>query len=42
MTEETVGEIACWIYLVVFLGYLWYIDRSNREHSKKVQQGKQG
>jgi len=36
MTQETIGEIACGLYLVVFVGYLWYIDRVNREHNKSA------
>ena len=36
MTQETIGELACGLYLVVFVGYLWYIDRINRENDKSA------
>lgn len=36
MTQETIGELACGLYLVVFVGYLWYIDRVNRENNKSA------
>ena len=34
MTQESIGEIACGLYLVVFAGYLWYIDKVNRDNDK--------
>ena len=36
MTQETIGEIACGLYLVVFACYLWYIDKVNRENNKSA------
>lgn len=36
MTQETIGELACGLYLVVFAVYLWYIDRINRENNKST------
>lgn len=37
MTQETIGEIACGLYLVVFVGYLWYIDKINRENKSTTE-----
>ena len=36
MTQETIGEIACGLYLVVFVGYLWYIDRVEKKGIEEV------